>query len=257
MSKPRSEIFFPAIQTAKDLNYVPKPTRDAARAEWFSDKPAGIVIAWQQKVGSVAASRAFDRIVETGNENDIENVSNLLALTSFGTAYHVFAEHDAERVMYRRAKIPRLINPDTKERVTQDDLLASAQTGLANAADLAMMIETLLIEDKPSKQLQKKSRSLGRILAPTGATLAAIQAGAADLHTDEEGMQWYTWLAAQGAYLRMLELSGKIDTRPTIAQLPDTHSPLRRFMNDDQQFTNKTTHKVLLEEVEEAASISA
>ncbi len=248
MSKPRSEIFFPAVQTARDNNYIPKPTRDEERAEWFSGKP-GIVIPYQQKIGTIAASQAFDRIVETGNEENVKNISNLLALTSFGTAYHVFAEHDADRVMYRRAKIPTMINPDTKERVSQDDLLALAQVKLANAADLAMEIEQARIEGKP---LRKKSRMLGRVLAPAGATLATIEADVAHMNGDEKDMQWHTWRAAQGSYLRMLELSGKLDTRPTVAQLADEHSPLRRFMNDDQEFMNKATHTAVLEEVEEA-----
>ncbi|HEY1085579.1 MAG TPA: hypothetical protein VGE34_02540 [Candidatus Saccharimonadales bacterium] len=248
MSKPRSEIFYPAVQTASDKNYVPKPTRDEKRAELFSGK-TGIVIPWQQKIGTIASARAFNRIAQTGNEENIKNISNLLALTSFGTAYHVFAERDADRVMYRRAKIPTMINPDTKERTSQDDLLVLAQGRLAEAADLAIGIEQACID---GRSLRGKSHMLGRVFAPAAATLATIEAGVADMDGNEKDMQWHAWQAAQGSYLRMLELSGKLDARPTVAQLADEHAPLRRFMNDDQHFVNKVSHKTLLEEIEEA-----
>lgn len=245
--RPRRQFHFPAVQTATDLDYVPKPTRDEALAAEYKGKPSGIVIARLQKVGSAAAARAFTKTVETGDSHDISDMSNLLSIVSFGTAYHVYAQHEGDKVMYRQVPLPNLVDPDSKERMSRGELIAQAQNHLAHTAQVAIEIEKLLLN---RSDFEKANLYLGRSFARAGVLLAALKEDLPQLRLEEVEMQHEAWRAAQSTYARTLELSGQIGARPTIAQIADDQSPFRRFMNDNPDFVSQTVHSTLVDEVD-------
>lgn len=248
--KPRSEIFFPVVQTPSDVDYVPLPKRDPRQIAEFEGGPRGIVIARQQKLGAAVAATTFERVVTADDDEQLAEVADLFSQLAIGTAYHTFAQREADRVMYRRVKIPMMIDPETGKRTSEQQLIESAQAGLAHTAQLAIMIDEQVGERSDVRGINQQ---FGYALATTGMTLAAIKADIAGLRLNAEDMQWHSWQAAQGAYLRTFELSGKIGVRPTLAQLPDEGSPLRRYLNDDSDSVSQPTYEVLLDEIEKQA----
>lgn len=227
------------------------PTRDEKLARQFEGGPRGIVIARYQHIGSLAALKTFEHMVDNDvSPDDFFSAADLFAMTSIGTAYHTFAQPKSKHVMYRRVKIPRLVDSETEQRVTHEELVRKTQTGLAQAADLAVMIENMVQERQP---VDRANEWLGRSLATTGMDLAALEADLTSLRLDEEDMQWESWQAAQGAYLRTIELSGKIGARPTVAQLADDQSPLRRYLHDNKESVSQMVYRTLLEQIEAAS----
>ncbi|MBC7512244.1 hypothetical protein H7142_01110 [Candidatus Saccharibacteria bacterium] len=248
MSKnPRTEVFFPVVQTPADTDYVPLPTRDAAMIAMFEGRPRGIRIAWQQKVGSEAAARAFGTIKDIGSEQDIREAADFFATTAIGTAHHAFLQREGDDVMYHRAKLPKMVNAEADYYTSQEELIEEAASGLRYAADLADAIETGVLEGSPVHRMNER---LGRSLARTGLTLAVISQNVSSERDDMVGMQYLAWQAGQGAYTRTVELSGRIGARPTIAQLADEQSPLRRYMNDDPDSVSDDVYRLIVYEVE-------
>lgn len=247
MTKPRSELFFHVVQTPDDADYVPSRKRSPELIERFEGKPPGVVIAWQQKVGTAAVAQAFERIGSTGDRDDTLELAEMASYLAIGTAYHLFAQKEAKRVMYRRVRIPRMIDPETGKRTSEQELVESAQAGLAHAAQLAIVIDEMVNEER---SIGKQNEQLGLSLATTGMTLAVIGDSVASLRDDAEDMQWHTWQAAQGSYLRTFELSGLIGVRPTFAQLADDQSPYRRYLNDDSESVTQTVFETLINEVD-------
>lgn len=245
--KPRTEVFFPVVQTPADTDYVPLPTRDPAMIALFEGRPRGIRIAWQQKVGTEAAARVFGTIKDVGSEQDIREAATFFATTAIGTAHHAFLQRDGDDVMYHRAKLPIMVNTETDHYVAQEELIEEAAAGLRYAAELSDEIETGVLERSPVRRTNER---LGRSLARTGLTLAVISQNVSAQRDDPTGMQHLAWQAGQGAYTRTVELSGRIGARPTIAQLADEQSPLRRYMNDDPDSVSDDVYRLIVHEVE-------
>ncbi len=244
--KPRKQFDFETIETRPELDYVPPKSRDSLRIELFTNKPPGFVIAWQQMIGAQASAEAFNNIAEEGSQADLRELSGVLSVTAIGTAYHTFAVPEQHQLMYRKIRLPRMVESETKERTSQEELVDDVRAGLSRAADLATMIEEIVSERRDPHTLNEK---LGRSLATTGFTLAAIHEGISELRDDEAGMQHAAWKAARSAATRSIELSGAMGARPTFAQLADEHSPLRRYMHDHPEFAPEPVHTVLVEEV--------
>jgi hypothetical protein len=250
-TRPRQEFQFPTIKDRPDLDYVPARARDPERIELFSSKPPGSVIAIQQRVGVDAMLATVERLwaAKQYGVEDIRAVSDVIAITSLGTAYHAFGEPEADSLAYRRIKIPKVIDPEKRERLTAPRLVGSIQTGLANAAKLAIAIEDATLERRDSTT---NSDKLGRTLATVGFQAAALHDGIDHQYGSLVDVQHASWLSARAASRRALDLSDTIGTRPTVAALPDEQSPLRRYMNDNPWFVPSPSYGVLVEEINEA-----
>ena len=252
MPKPRSEIFFPTIQTPLDTNYVPKPTRNEREAELLKGKPTGIVIARNQRIGLDAGYTAYLRLIDAEESIlTVDSLGSLLSSVALGTSYHLYAQQDAQKVMYRRVKIPRLDNRSSYDG--SEDIVDEGLDLIKDAAIRANSIQEKVLVGEP---IEKDNRKLGRSLARAGVTLAVVDISDTILpnrdNLTDRDIQNTTWFEVQRAYQMMLELSGTIGSRPTVAQLADEQSPLRRHMNDDRAFVAQRAHTVLLEQIEEA-----
>lgn len=250
-TRPRQEFQFPTIKDRRDLDYVPAKSRDPQRIELFTGKPAGSVIAIQQRVGVDALLATVDRL-ERENEyglEDLRAVSDVIAITALGTAHHAFGEPEADNLGFRRIKIAKVMDPEKREHLTAPRLIGSIQTGLVNAAKLAAAIEAATLEG--GDRFRNNDR-LGRTLATVGFQAAALHDGMDRQYGSLVDVQHASWLSARAASRRALDLSDTIGTRPTVAALPDEQSPLRRYMNDNPWFVPTPSYGVLVDEIDEA-----
>jgi hypothetical protein len=247
----RRETHFPVVQTPNDFSYVPTPTRNEDLEAYFKSREPGIVIKLQQKIGVIALGRAYNRITADGDEAAIVNAANFSSLVTLGTAYHLFAEPAQDVVEYRRVELPRVFDEELDVRLSDDELQERIKTGLALAANLSFELEAMPANKTIEAHINKR---LGQILARTGVNQAVQGAKITALRGSEKDIQQEAWQAAQRAYMQMIELTGKIEARPTLAQLPDEYSPFRKLMNDDKKLLSRPVHKVVLEEIERAKS---
>jgi hypothetical protein len=215
----------------------------------FAGGQPGIVIAWQQKVGVAAAERTFQEITNAQAVEDVTDAANLLAMTTMGTAYHTFAQHQSDEVMFRRIKLPRMWDAETEHRTTQEELIDRAQTGLAQAAELASVIEEMVHGGRSPELVSRRNLMLGRSLATTGVTLAVIKDRVAYLHLYEAGMHESAMQAAHGAYEASLDLTNQLGVRPTLAQLADDRSPLMQHLSNDPESVSQPVYETLVSEV--------
>lgn len=219
--------------------------------------PPGFVVVHYQRIGTRAGVEALDRISESENPHDIDDMTSLLASTSYGTAWHLYAEQmafqdDPSRIrMYRQVWLPELQNPETGRVLERDAQMDNVLTGLAYAADLAEAIESNHVDCFDNT---KNNYELGKVLAHMGARLSVVSDRVSGEHGTPEQVQGRVLMAAERGRTSMLQLSGKIDSRPSFAQVADEHSPLRRQLNDDPTLLSQKAHKILLEEIEEASA---
>jgi hypothetical protein len=248
-TRPRQEFQFPTTKDRPDLDYVPARSRDPRRIELFTGK-TGLVIPIQQRVGVealLATYRTMDKSENYGME-DLRAISDLTAMTTLGTAHHAFGEPEAENLAFRRIKIARVYDPKTSEHLTAPKLLGTIETGLKHSVDLAADVEERTLERKDTT---KRSDQLGRLLATVGFAAAALHDGIDRQHGSDVDVQQVSWLSARAASQRALDLSDTIGTRPTVAQLPDEQSPLRRYMNDNPWLVPSPAYGVLLDKISE------
>jgi hypothetical protein len=253
-TRPRQEFQFPTSKDRPELDYVPVKTRNPRKVELYSGKPPGSVIAIQQRAGVEALLKTYD-VLDTAmyGLDDLRAISDVTAITALGTAHHAFGEPEADNLGFRRIKIAKIIDPETGERLTARRLVDSIRGRLASAAELAMDIEDGVLE---RKNTTRRSDQLGRALATVGFEAAALHDGIYNQYGNEADVQHASWLSARAASQRALDLSDTIGVRPTVAQLPDEQSPLRRFMNDNPWFVPAPSYGVL-EDQTRAAMVRA
>lgn len=253
-TRPRQEFQFPTSKDRPELDYVPVKTRNPRRIELYSGKPPGSVIAIQQRVGIEALLKTYDTLNTTMyGLDDLRAVSDVTAIAALGTAHHAFAEPEADNLGFRRIKIAKIFDSETNQRLTAEKLVESIRGRLASAAELAMDIEDSVLE---RKNPVRRNDQLGRALATVGFEAAALHDGIYKQYGNEADVQHVSWLSARAASQRALDLSDTIGARPTIAQLPDEQSPLRRFMNDNPWFVPAPAYGVL-EDQTRAAMVRA
>ena len=71
-------------------------------------------------------------------------------------------------------------------------------------------------------------------------------------HGGAHTLQDASWGFAMRAQQMMIELSGQIQARPTVAQLPNPNSPLRRHLNDNRESVTQPAYEILMEALEKA-----
>lgn len=249
MTRPRREYIFNTVQTSGLSDYIPSKTRQPERRAMFEGGNQGVVIAWQQKVAAMASESAFGEVVATGGEQQTKDLADLLAITAMGTAYHTYAQNSADEVMFRRIKLPRMFDADTKRYTTQAELVEKAQYGLAHAAGLVSVIDEMVYKGRSREQITKKGLALGRSLATTGVTLAVIKDGVANLRLDEVDMQEEARLAAQASYEKSVNLTKQLGTRPTLAQFADDRSPWMQYLNTDEASVSQPVYETLVSRI--------
>ncbi len=249
MTRPRREYVFNTVQSSDLSDYVPAKTRLPERRAMFKGANEGIVIAWQQKVAALAAERTFGSIVETADDVLIRDAADLLATTAMGTAYHTYAQPNADELMFRRIKLPRMFDPELNHRTTQKELAEKAQHGLAHAAELASVIEEMVYKRRSAELIAEKNLALGRSLATTGVTLAVIKGGIANLQLDEAGMQEEAMQAAHASYEKSVDLTKLLGVRPTLAQFADDRSPFMHYLSNNDTSVTQPVYETLVSEV--------
>lgn len=249
MSRPRREYVFNTIQTSDLSDYVPSKTRRPELRALFEGGNQGVVIAWQQKVGAIAAEQTFREVANSGDPDQITDAADLFATTAMGTAYHTFAQPHADEVMFRRIKLPRMFDPESGERTTTDELIEKAQQGLTHAAELASVIEEMVRKGRSSELLAKKNLSLGRSLATTGVTLAVVRRNVAGLQVSEVEAQEEAMWTAQASYDHSLDLTRIHGFRPTLAQFADDRSPFMQYLASDTESVAQPVYEKLVKEI--------
>lgn len=242
---------FNTIQSSDLSDYVPSPTRDPNRLATFSGHP-GIVIPFQQKVATDAVERSFAQIVTSGQPDDIVDAADLFAQTAMGTAYHTFAQHQSSERMYRNVRLPDMIDRETKERLSEEELLERTQRGLSSAAELAAVIEEMTFKGRSPELISKKNLVLGRSLATTAVGLAVVKHRVAYLRLDEADMQDAARIAAQDTYNASLDLTKRLGVRPTFAQFADDHSPQMQYLSTDPGSVSQPVYASLVGELARA-----
>lgn len=246
--KPRVQYDFHVVQTPKDTDYVPHPARDQERVALFEGGPRGIVIATDQKIGSRAVLNTFDWTSLHGSEADVQSAARLLAHTSLGTAYHLYAQKAVQEVMYRKVPLPRALDFESGVHYGRNSFLNDASNGLTDAAEIADEVKRAVVEQRATARYDK---ALGRSLAKTGLTLAAIADQVPVVRLDAVRTQEAVYMSAQLAYAQMMELSGQIGARPTVAQIANQRSPLMQYLHDNRQSVTGSVYDRLNDEVQQ------
>jgi len=252
MTRPRREYVFNTVQSSSLSDYVPDPTRDPERRAIFEGGNQGIVVAWLQKVGAIAAERTFSEVAGTNDAEQITDAADLFATAAMGTAYHTFAQHHADEVMFRRINLPRMFDPESGKRTSQEELIEKAQLGLMHAAELASIIEEMVREGRNSKLLTKKNLTLGRSLATTGVALSVVRRNVAGLQLSEFEAQEEAMWSAQASYDHSGDLTRVLGVRPTIAQFADNRSPFMQYLNTDKNSVMQPVYEKLVAEIKVA-----
>lgn len=247
----RREYALNVNQSPTYADYVPAPTRDPKRLEVFSGRP-GYVIPYLQKIGTIAAEQVFAQISSEGSKEDLEDAADLFATTALGTAYHAFAQHHADKVMFRRVKLPLLYNPETDERMTQARLIEETHLQLHNAVKLASTVEEIAYEFPNQELIERGNVLVGRSLAQAAVSLAVIKDGITYLRLDEVEMQDEARMAAQRAYQKSINLSDELGVRPTNAQFADPHSELMQHLSNNPKAVSQPVYTRLVREVAKA-----
>jgi hypothetical protein len=246
-TEPRVQYHFQVVQTPKDTDYVPLPARDSDRVALFEGGPSGIVIATDQKIGSRAVANTFEWAAEEGSEEDMRSASRMFAFTSLGTAYHLYAQRAVQEVMYRQVPLPLAVDLETGNHIEMQHFIGGAQAGLETAADEADKIKKAVVEQRSYQRFEKP---LGRVLARTGLTLAAISDNVPNVRGGNAiETQDAVYMSAQLAYAQMMELSGQIGVRPTVAQVANRRSPLMQYLHDNRQSVTGPVYDRLNDEV--------
>lgn len=267
MTRVRKQLHFPATQFDQFENYVPKPSRDDIAIELFQSMPRGFVVVHYQAIATTAVPEVLMRLRDNESPKDMDDMLRVFASGSYGSAYHLYAEHalETDRVgdmrMYRQVKLPVLANPETGRRKSMDDLMSETISGFGYARGLATEIE----EDLVDRGIQQKkdgqavslhhadNEELGSVFAHLGVELSVLHD-----HVDPEGgtpanVQANVLWAAEMGRKRAMELCRKSGRKVvTLAQLADEHSPLRRRLHDDRELMSQTAYTILLEEIESA-----
>lgn len=257
MTRPRRQLHFPAVQTERDFNYVPRPTRDETKRELFRSMPPGFVVVHYQKIGLRAGTEALNHAVQAGDERVVDELAELFASMSYGTAYHLYAEDaafatDPAKIrMYRQVWLPEMVDPETGRVLERAELMDHTISGLAHAAELATQIQDNHEQYFDNTNNKKK---LGATLAHQGVNLSVLAGHVTGHHGTIEQVQANVFMAAEKGRVRMLELSGRTGSRPTAAQLADEQSPLRRYLNDNPSALSREGYRILREEIEEASA---
>ncbi len=251
MSRERREYVFNTVQTAEGLDYVPAPTRDKERLAMFTGRQ-GVVIPWLQKVGVTTAERTFNHIADAGSDSDIEEAASLLAVTGMGSAYHTYAQHFGDEVMFRRAKLPIMIDPETDERLSPENLIEKAKIDLSRTAELASVVEEMVFKDRSPNMIARKDIQLGRALATSAVTLAVIKHNVANMRMDRVEMQEAAMQAAHTEYEAALDLTDALGVRPTMAQFADERSPLMQHYANNPRVLSQAVYSTLVGEAEVA-----
>lgn len=248
-TRPRQEFQFPTIKDRPDLDFIPAKSRDKRLIELLTDKPRGYRTVWQQRIATEASSATVDELIA---ENDIEtlrSVSDVLAIVALGTAYHTFGEPESEDLAFRRIKIAKMVDHETKTRTTTEELVASVQSGLADAALLAAGIDERTLE---RRNVIKDNDKLGRALATVGFKAAALHDGLDKQEGSEVDLQHSSWISARAASRRALQISDSIGSRLTMSGLADTQSPTVRFIHDNPWFVPAPAFEILTEKIDMA-----
>lgn len=251
-TEPRVQYHFQVVQTPKDRDYVPLPARDSDRVALFEGGPSGIVIATDQKIGSRAVANTFEWASSEGTDEDLRSASRMFAYTSLGTAYHLYAQKAVQEVMYRQVPLPLAVDLETGDYVGMDAFKDDASAGLDVAAGEADKIKQAVVEQRSHARFEKP---LGRVLARTGLTLAAISDNVPRVRSGNPvEAQNAVYMSAQLAYAQMMELSGQIGVRPTVAQVANRRSPLMQHLHDNRQSVTGPVYDRLNDEVGQLTS---
>jgi hypothetical protein len=127
-------------------------------------------------------------------------------------------------------------------------LKGQVKGGLEVAESWARLIERMTLEQREPWRQEKK---MGASLANTGLLAAAVADNVAALRLGKVEMQDASYEAATRAYVGMLELSGKIGVRPTLAQIANKHSPLMQHIYRDRHSLSQGVYTRLNGELEE------
>lgn len=251
--RPRRELAFPAVQTPTDLDFVPKKSRDPEEIATFLERRRkGAVIARNQRIGVKVMFNTFVQGRKELNAEDLDKLTDFISMLGFGTAYHLFVQHDSDDVDRRHIKLPTMKDDETGSRLYRADLLDQTAILLKQANEDARLIEFF---SRVRASQPVRSQRLGRTLASVGVTGAAVAARVSQERGNEEKMQWHAWKAAQGAMVRMFELSGRVGERPTAAALADPHSELSRYLHDDTEFMSPDVYELLQTQVTETRKL--
>ena len=68
-----------------------------------------------------------------------------MAKVALGTSFYLYVERSRVPKMYKRVKLVELLNPETNERLTEEELVTQVQKGLELAAIQAEEIESLVL----------------------------------------------------------------------------------------------------------------
>ena len=248
MVKVRKTFPFSVEQTPAGANYVPKQSRDPQFASRFEGL-RGSRMAWQEHVGATAVALLFEDVMAHGTTEDVDSTANFIGLVTMGSAFHHYVE-GASDVSSRRVWLPLVMDPETGQRMSTDELLARTDTALDDAMDLTFEQEQAAMEQTPFRNRER----LGAHLATTSLMLAAIEHHVTDLRVDPVRTQLAVWNAAHALQSDLVNFTHKVGYRPTLAQIGDDYSPLSKHMRDDLSFLTQKAYRRLNDAIEFAAS---
>lgn len=259
MQKPRSIYTFPVRLPGEGENYVPPKTFIPELRLAYEQGGRGIVIAREQRVGMTALAATYEKILAEGNAENLSQVSGLFASTLFGTSYYLFSQGNEGKAMYRNVKLPKLYDEETDEVLDQDGMLEVLNDNIRKQIRSGSYLARNL-EINPNRSMPEANNirlRLGRGLASASLSLGAISNEIYEFNLNEpHEIQYLAWSAAGSVHMNSLNLMSRTGVLPTLAQISNENSPLRRDLVDNpEEVIGDEVHMALLKEVEKASKI--
>ena len=240
---------FPIAQIAEQNRYIPRKTLDVALEQHYKQSERGIVVARAQHLAILALSSTFQYLANGENDEDLASFARLASVTGFGAAYHLFTERYKGEVMNKMVCLPVLYEEENgnvlNPQQARDHLLEIARSGLCEAGNSAEGIR-----EHPARSA-KQQEQLGRLLANVSLAFAAI---AEQIWNDNpesaETAQINVWVAGELMKQHVLRITDRTGAIPTVAQLADSNSPLRRDLVDDPgEIINRDVYTIFNNEI--------
>lgn len=246
MNRPKKVSMFPVARPAESERYRPQRTLNSELAELYQQSgERGIVINRGQRIALDSILDVYERTPE----DEVQRFAMLAAMTCFGTSYYSFTEHSSGNVMNKTIYLPKGYDENTGnvfDSKQLDEMLRNRlYEEITQAAITAEAIEKSRGE-APKVKLER-SLSLGKTLAHVSLVAAAIGQGVSGRgHENAADVQNDFWLAGEVMKEQTKVVANRTGAIPSLAQLANPQSPLRRDMIDNPELLiSERTHERL------------
>lgn len=195
---------------------VPK-THDPAEIAWRQRYP-GAAGARRQSIGIHMGDIMLGAVAESGNEEDLRATAHILAVTALNTGNYGL---NSEAVMRRNSRMLLLVDPETDERMSTEEVLEACHADFATAKGQAEGIVT----DRIARRFVKKHElDLGRTMIRLATKLVVIDSSVNHIAGNANEVQLALRQACHDTQREAETAWERLGVSPSFAQLADQFS---------------------------------